>query len=55
MSVYSPQTGCDEEEKTMFWEELDGELRRYQAERRCGSEEILMTTVEETIVEMKTP
>ena len=27
VSVYSPQTGCDEEEKTKFWEELDGELR----------------------------
>ena len=27
MSVFAPQTGCEENEKIMFWEEMDEELR----------------------------
>ena len=27
MSAYAPQTGCEEEEKTKFWEEMDEEVR----------------------------
>ena len=33
-SVYAPQSGCEEEEKESFWEEMDQELSEIPAEER---------------------
>ncbi|XP_069970998.1 uncharacterized protein [Penaeus vannamei] len=34
MSAYAPQMGCDEEEKTQFWEDLEEDLREIPESER---------------------
>nr|XP_027234580.1 uncharacterized protein LOC113825926 [Penaeus vannamei] len=53
MSAYAPQTGCDEEEKTQFWEDLEEDLREIPESYRL--EETSMATAGATTEERRIP
>ena len=55
MSAYPPQTGCGENEKIKFWEDMDEELRDIPDTEKLCLEGTSMAIVEGITVEKKKP